>query len=99
MKSKNHFRTWLLGLLSAITVIALTACGGTWYGEGTVVGKSYIDGTVITQGHHESPKFQGECFHLQIRDRYDEMQEGCVSERVWENAMIGHHIKITEDYK
>lgn len=50
---------------------------------------------------HKKNKWVGdeECYELDIYDHEaDTGVERCVSERVFNDAMLGHQIKLTEDY-
>jgi hypothetical protein len=77
----------------------LTGCGSTWYGTGIVKGKSTIDNeVVITCGTQSCPSFKDYCLYLKIEDKRGVDHEGCVSERVWDDAMIDHQITITKEY-
>ena len=76
--------------LLLLVISILTGCGNppeenpdpNWYGEGTVAHK--LEYT--------------DCYYLKIYDEKNLPHETCVSEDVWRNAMLGHHINITKEY-
>lgn len=53
-----------------------------WYGTGTVVHKIAYS----------------DCYHLKIYDEKNVEHAMCASEHVWNDALEGHKITITEEY-
>jgi hypothetical protein len=71
-------------------VIFLAGCSATpkvepepiWYGEGTVAHKIAYS----------------DCYAVKIFDEAKVYHDVCVSEHVWNDAMLGHKITITKEY-
>lgn len=76
----------------------IAGCGSTWYGEGNVVGKTTLENVVSCDDGDICSPMGKYCHYLKIVDKYDKVHEGCVSERVWNDAMLDHHIEITKEY-
>ncbi len=70
---------------------------GPWYGEGTVLTKSYSGSYIMYCGKGCFTSVP-ECHRLKVVERNGDEHEGCVSPRVWDDAMLGHHISITPQY-
>lgn len=90
-------------IFTAITVFIgmffIAGCGPTWYGTGNVVDKNYLPAGYQTVSWSDKNQWRDECFELVIRvDGTKNIHKGCVSERVWNDAMIDHEITITKDY-
>lgn len=97
---------WVIGIFCGGLLILLGWCivqmmQGPWYGEGTVAGKEYHASyvTLINCGKSAlCPITQPECNWLKVVEKNGDVHEGCVSQRVWEDAMLGHHIRLTKEY-
>jgi hypothetical protein len=89
-----------LGMLLAFIFLALTACSDKWYGTGTVVDKSFRDSytTIVMSGKVPVPITNPSCWRLKVVEHNGKEHEGCVSSRVWDDAMLGHQITLTEQY-
>ena len=68
-----------------------------------------VTGTVVEKEHQPSGmdynhsksewEYKSEYFELDIVDENDQEHEIHVSERVFNDAMLGHQITLTEDYR
>jgi hypothetical protein len=86
-------------MFAAFIFLALTACA-PWYGEGTVKDKSFSDSytTVTMSGKIPITTTYPSCWRLKVVEYNGDEHEGCVSARVWDDAVIGRHIKLTPEY-
>lgn len=86
----------IIGLL----FLALTGCSDKWYGSGTVVDKSFRDSytTIVMSGKSPIPITHPACWELTVVENNGDSHTGCVSSRVWDDAMLGHYINITPEY-
>jgi len=64
-----------------------------WLGSGIV--KSKTSGRVLVT---VKPVIYKDCFQLVILDEDYEKHSLCVSERVFDDAMVDHHINLTKEY-
>lgn len=94
---KLFFGVLALGIIGVIVWSIIVAVKGPWYGEGTVVDKGYSGSYIMSCGKSCFTSIP-ECYRLKVVEYNGDEHEGCVSSRVWENAMLGHHIAITPDY-
>lgn len=88
-------------IASTLAVLALTGCGGTWYGTGVVIEKHYnpsYESTMIIscgKGACVIPNTVPECYWMKVKAS-DGEHEGCVRAKVWEDATVGKTITISE---
>ncbi|QFG13676.1 hypothetical protein PBI_SHEPARD_69 [Arthrobacter phage Shepard] len=82
-------------------MIFIAGCGAIgWTGTGIVVDKNHYNAGYRSVTWSNENQWQDECFELVIRDNKNKkLEKGCVSERVWNDAMLDHQITISEDYK
>lgn len=98
----DRFFVWLMGILTAIAVgiiiwSIVLVVQGPWYGSGTVVDKSY-SGSYISYCGKGCFTTIPECYRLKVVEDNGDEHTGCVSPRVWEDAMLDHYINITPQY-
>ncbi|AXH44610.1 hypothetical protein SEA_MEDIUMFRY_64 [Arthrobacter phage MediumFry] len=86
---------FILCVLFGMTVIA--GCGFQPV-SGIVVEKEHDTSGYEWNSKKKEWVYTPECFELDIVDKYKTEHELCVSERVWNDAMLDHHINITEEY-
>ncbi|QFP95459.1 hypothetical protein SEA_MAKAI_67 [Arthrobacter phage Makai] len=65
---------------------------------GQVVEKEHDAGGYQWDKKKSQYVYEEECFELDIIVDGGSEEEVCVSERVWEDAMEGHQITLTEEY-
>lgn len=101
----DRFFLWLMGILSAAAVGLIVWClvlviQGPWYGSGTVTDKTYRGSyvSIMSCGKATCPYTVPECYRLTVREHNGDEHTGCVSPRVWEDAMLDHHINLTPQY-
>ena len=66
--------------------------------SGTVVEKEHKPGGMEYDYSKSKWTYEDECFELDIVNEHDYEHEICVSERVFNDAMLDHQINLTEDY-
>lgn len=92
-KSLFTFITVLFGMLF------ISGCATTWLGTGVVMDKTYKPAGYQTVSWSKENQWQGECYELIIKEKgTNQLHTGCVSERVWKDAMYDHQITLTKDY-
>lgn len=96
-------RKWLMKVIAVLVgVFVLSGCEAPWYGTGTVIEKIYVDteSSYIFCGNKTMcPIPSSNCWRLTVVEKNGEEHVGCVTQRVWNDAMLGHKITITEEYK
>jgi hypothetical protein len=99
-KTKKRLKRDIFTIIATLFgMIFIAGCGDmTWYGTGIVESKTYHEAGYRPVSWSQKNEWQGECFELTIRDK-KERHKGCVSERVWNDAMLDHSITITKEYK
>ena len=95
----KRVRDWFYALLSAFTVFSLSACA--WTGTGTVMDRGFVEGHWEAKSAPSTGRsWVPECFELTILDDKSSQEiKECFSERVWNDAMLGHQITITKEYR
>ncbi len=92
MNKNPLFKRVLLGLVSLLSVLAITGCAYTPL-TGTVVEMKQTRKLVSIK-----PYLRKDCNQLVIVDKDYDKHDRCVSDRVFQNAMLGHQITLTEEY-
>ncbi|QGZ17271.1 hypothetical protein SEA_GIANTSBANE_67 [Arthrobacter phage Giantsbane] len=81
-------------------MLFIAGCGPAWTGTGIVVDKNQYDAGYRPVTWSNKNQWQDACFELVVRDsKTKKLEKSCVSEHVWDDAMLDHQITITEDYK
>ena len=87
-------------ITTLIGMIFIAGCASTWYGTGIVMDKSYKPAGYQPVSWSKENQWQGECYELIIKEKgTNQLHTGCVSERVWQDAMYDHQITLTQEYK
>lgn len=93
----NPFKRWLVGLISLLSVLMVTGC--TSYPiTGTVVEKEAEDGGYKWNSTKKKWVYKDACKELDIRVDSGTIVERCVSDRVFNDAVVNKKINLTEDY-
>lgn len=93
MNKNRLFKRVLLGLISLASVLAIAGCGFTPV-AGIVIEKYETRVTRTIK-----PYTRKDCYRLVILDSNYDKHKRCVSERVYYDAMLDHHINLTEEYR
>lgn len=100
MRSKPLNQLWpsriVLLMVVAFILLAVTSCASNWYGTGTVVEKTHRASYLSYCGKGCFVMIP-ECFQLTVEEYNGDTHTGCVREKVWEDAMLGHQITLTEN--
>lgn len=93
------FGTLLASAIGLIVWCIILMFQGNWYGTGTVVDKSYRGSyvSIMSCGKATCPYTVPECYQLTVQEYNGDEHTGCVREKIWENAMLGHEITLTKD--
>lgn len=95
-RMKNRF---LSAIFVFIGMFFIAGCSATWYGTGHVVDKNYMPAGYRPVTWDTKNQWLPECYELVVREQGTKnIQKGCVSERVWNDAMLDHQITLTKDY-
>ena len=100
-KTKKRLKRDIFTIIATlIGMIFIAGCTSTWLGTGIVVDKNQYDAGYRPVSWSKENQWQPECYELVIRDnKTKKLEKGCVSERVWNDAMLDHQITLTESYK
>lgn len=87
-------------ITTLIGMFFIAGCASTWLGTGIVMDKSYKPAGYQPVSWSKENQWQGECYELIIKEKgTNQLHTGCVSERVWKDAMYDHQITLTQEYK
>ncbi len=86
-------------ITTLIGMIFIAGCSTTWLGTGHVIDKNYLPAGYRPVTWDTKNQWLPECYELVVREQgTKDIHKGCVSERVWNDAMLDHQITLTKDY-
>lgn len=97
-KNKKRFKRDVFTIIT--TLIGMIFIAGCTFVpvSGTVMEKEYSPSGSKYNWSKNKWETKSECYELDIVDAYNKEHELCVSEQVFDDAMLGHYINITKEY-